>query len=50
MQPSPVVLPNSQFTSDSVNIMTQHELLVMLMGDSCHTRYAPCMTGQTQVE
>lgn len=46
----PAVQPNSQFTPNSVNIMSQHELLVMLMEDMCHSGYVACMIGQIQVQ
>lgn len=46
----PAVQPNSKFTPNSVNIMSQHGPLVMVGGDSCHSGYAACVIGQTQIQ
>lgn len=46
----PAVWPNSQFTLNCVNITSQHEHLVMLIEDTCHSEYAARMIGQTEVQ
>lgn len=43
MEMHPAVRLRSQFNPHAVNIMSQHEHLVMLMVDTCQSGYVACM-------